>query len=72
MRNESEIEQLRRQIAQAKAHVRRTAMKVEDFEASVEEIYHFEDELISFPRPTSEKLPVRLDRSEDAGDFILT
>ena len=72
MRNESDIEQLRRQVAMAKALVRQTAMKVEDFEASVEEIYRFDDRLIIFPRQTSGKLPVRLDRSENTGDFDLT
>lgn len=72
MRNESNIERLRRQIAEAEGLARQTVTNVEDIEASVEEIYCFNDRLIFFPRQTSGKLPVRLDRSEDAGDFILT
>ena len=72
MRNENDIEQLRRQVAKAKGLVRQTAMKVEDLEASVEEIYCFDDRLFIFPRQTPGKLPVRLDRSADVEDFILT
>lgn len=72
MRDESDLERLQRQVARAKALVRETAIKVEELGASVEEMYSFKERLIMFPRVSKEKLPVRADKSEDVGDFLLT
>ncbi|HEV2329893.1 MAG TPA: hypothetical protein VGY56_14020 [Verrucomicrobiae bacterium] len=71
MRDETDIERLERQVAMAKELVRQTAIKVEELEASVEEIYSFKERIIIFPRHGNGK-PVRVDRSEDVGEFLLT
>ncbi|HEX3626070.1 MAG TPA: hypothetical protein VH280_11660 [Verrucomicrobiae bacterium] len=72
MRNETELRLLRRQVARAKALVEQTAKKVEELEASVEEIYLFKERLVMFPRCANGKRPVRVDRTEEVGEFLLT
>jgi hypothetical protein len=72
MSDENDLKSLHRQVARAKALVRQTAMKVEDLEASVEEIYTFKERLVIFSQQRNEKRPVRVDRSENAVDFLLT
>lgn len=72
MRDENDLDSLCRQVARAKALVRKTAMKVEDLEASVEEVYRFKERLVIFSQQRNEKHPVRLDRSENAVDFLLS
>jgi hypothetical protein len=78
MRDESDIKQLERQVARAKELVRQTAAKVEELEASVEEIYSFKERIVIFPRDGKAGLPTRLDKSEEVrafqefGEFLLT
>ncbi|HXC36140.1 MAG TPA: hypothetical protein VNV43_09720 [Candidatus Acidoferrales bacterium] len=72
MRDETDIERLERQIAMAREMVRQTAIKVEELEASVEEIYSFKERIVMFPRHGKGQLPTRVDKSEDAGEFLLT
>jgi hypothetical protein len=72
MDDETDLQRLQRQVARAKALVRHTAMKVEELEVSVEEIYHFKERVVMFPRERTGKLPTRLDKSEDLGEFLLT
>jgi hypothetical protein len=69
MRNQKDMKRLQRQVAKAKALVRQTAMKVEELEASVEEIYSFKERIVMFPRPATGQHPVRVDKSKDVGDF---
>jgi hypothetical protein len=69
MSNQKDIKQLERQVAKAKELVRRTAVKVEELEASVEEIYSFKERITMFPRTGTGRHPVRVDKSKDVGDF---
>ncbi|HEY1790667.1 MAG TPA: hypothetical protein VGJ73_21135 [Verrucomicrobiae bacterium] len=72
MNDEKDLERLQSQVAKTKEMVRQTAVKVEELEASAEEIYHFKERLIVFPSHTEEKRPVRADKSKNAGDFFVT
>lgn len=70
MRDETNLKRLKREVAKAKALVRQTAIKVDELEASAEEIYRFSERSFLFPRSGKAARPVRLD--ENVGDFLLT
>ncbi len=50
MRDESDLDRLRRQVEKSKILVRQSEMKVEELEATVRDIYNFKDRLVIFPR----------------------
>lgn len=56
MIDESELERLQRQVERAKTLIHQSGIKVEELEASVNEIYRFKDRLTMFPR-RKQKLP---------------
>ena len=70
MHHESDIEELQYQLAKTKASVRRTEIKVEELEALVDETYFSSERITPLPRQETAK-PVRLDKSENSGDFFL-
>lgn len=70
MHHENDIKELQQQLAKTKASVRRTEIKVEELEALVDETYFSSETIIPFPRDGTAK-PVRLDKSENIGDFFL-
>ena len=57
MRDETELERLQRQVERAKTLIHQSGIKVEELEASVNEIYRFKDRLTMFPRNGKRKLP---------------
>jgi len=71
MHQKSEIKNLQRQLAKAKASVRQTKMKVEDLEAAVDETLLLSERITLFSRQRTGK-PVRVDKSANAGDFLTT
>ena len=56
MIDESELERLQRQVERAKTLIHQSGIKVEELEASVNEIYRFKDRITMFPR-RKQKLP---------------
>jgi hypothetical protein len=50
MRDETDLDRLRRQVEQSRILVQQTEVKVEELEASVRDIYNFKDRLVIFPR----------------------
>jgi hypothetical protein len=71
MRDKTELKQPKRHIATAKALVRQTAIKAEQLEASVEEIYQFKARVVLFPRNSDAKLAAPADVPDNTGDFLL-
>lgn len=65
MHDESDLMQLQRQV-----ELVQTAMRPEEFEASVEDVYCFRDRFTLFPRRRTGQFPVRVDRSEAARKLL--
>lgn len=57
MIDESELERLQRQVEKARMLIRQSGIKVEELEASVNQIYNFTERLVLSPRNGKRKFP---------------